>query len=180
MVMMKSWYWMISFIVLLLCLFSISESNSYNNENVLHGVQTTFNRVDSTGSAIEVFAMNALFSLKTFKISGNAVVHEFDLCPNENDQHSKDDYVGKIGVARRGICTFDKKAVIAENLGMIGMIVINHNESVIPMGCSNKFESKIPVVMIANNTNTNALYDALKREAFTVRLVKGKLFYHGI
>lgn len=119
--------------------------------------------------------MNALFSLKTFNVFGNVVVHEFDLCPNENDQRSKDDYIGKIGVARRGVCTFDKKANIAESLGMIGMIVINHNESVIPMGCSSNIEAKIPVVMIANNSNTNALYETLKREAFTVRLVKEKL-----
>ena len=63
------------------------------------------------------------------------------------------DIKGKIVLARRGICSFNDKAVVAEKSGAVGLIVVNTAPGLLrmPAGVLKQktgFDVTIPVIMI--------------------------------
>lgn len=55
----------------------------------------------------------------------------------------------EIAIAKRGVCNFDTKAKVATLRGFKGLLVVNFNESIFPMGSATEnFQSSIPVLMV--------------------------------
>uniref|UniRef100_A0A1D1ZBK0 Signal peptide peptidase-like 2B n=1 Tax=Anthurium amnicola TaxID=1678845 RepID=A0A1D1ZBK0_9ARAE len=77
----------------------------------------------------------------------------FNCCTNSSSQLSN-----AIALAKRGDCTFTAKAEIAQSGGAVGLLVINDNEDLYKMVCSENDTSlnvSIPTVMIPNSAGSN-------------------------
>ena len=137
------------------CLFSSSSSSSLSSS--------------SFEQEKEVACQVALFSHFAFNVSGDVRYSpDSDLCDGSTASASPDDDRKFIAVVKRGVCSFETKAQTARSIGAIGLVVINSNSSIFPMGPSGP--TSIPVVMIA----ADAL-DWLQTTSETVvRLIKGE------
>lgn len=62
-------------------------------------------------------------------------------------------YAGAIVVVdrTRQVCTFQRKAELAEAAGAVALIIVNDRNEVIPMVAPSTYSSSIPVVMVAQN-----------------------------
>ncbi len=107
-----------------------------------------------------VACINALFSAENIPLAQLPLFfHWDDICaPTAATRKTNG-----IAVANRGKCTFEAKARVAEKLGYAGLIVINSNNTIFPMGPSDvNYKSKIPVVMAAETFLNTLQYQALK------------------
>ncbi|CAA7396171.1 unnamed protein product [Spirodela intermedia] len=77
------------------------------------------------------------------------LANPINCCTNSSSQ-----LLDSIALARRGDCTFTAKAEVAESGGAVGLLVINDNEDLYKMVCSENDTSlniTIPTVMIPNS-----------------------------
>lgn len=142
-------------VALLLLLFLIattfSSSSSQKDNNLEYSAQCSINGIERSCSI-------ALFSVKSFDISGTIVIVNTSFCDplSENLKPVSWRFVkGKsIALVKRGDCAFDIKTQNAERLGYHGLIIENSEKDLFPMGSSkDTFHSNIPVVMVSKGAS---------------------------
>lgn len=98
----------------------------------------------------------ALFSMYNFNISVKMPISKElkYLCDNQETELSQENPNNQqIGITTRGQCAFDEKAKNAIKQRYKGLIVVNTDDSVFPVGSqSQDYKSSIPVVMIGKSS----------------------------
>lgn len=114
------------------------------------------------GKNDRISCMNSLFSTQNdFPIAQSTLhISWDDLCTTSPFSSKK-----AIVIANRGKCTFETKARMAEQQGYSGLIIVNFNNTIFPMGSSDtSYRSSIPVVMVANSFLPTIRYSTIREK----------------
>ena len=114
------------------------------------------------GTIMKQLCISALFSATSFQLDKiNASFIEHNLC--ELNDMNVQDFENKIGIVKRGECSFDHKTQLAIKLQMKGLIIINSQPDIFPMGGPNNDNKyNIPIAMVGNNPKLLAFLESYK------------------
>jgi hypothetical protein len=159
--------------LLICCLLAGAVPNGKDSNNDLKDLYADCKFISSNGTIFQQLCLTALFSVTSFKLKAPTVYIEDDLCSNfDVDLKSAK---GKIGIAKRGVCSFDQKAMNAEKMGLSAVIVVNHQSDIFPMGASNSdMKLNIPVLMVGNSSKIDDfLKSCTAKENNFISIIKG-------
>jgi hypothetical protein len=138
-------------LLMICCLLGGAVQNGKDSNNDLKDLYADCKFISSNGTTFQQLCLTALFSATSFQLKAPTVYIEGDLCSNF-DVYLKS-AKGKIGIAKRGVCSFDQKATNAEKIGLSAVIIVNHQSDIFPMGASKSdMKLHIPVLMVGNSS----------------------------
>ncbi|HRI65103.1 MAG TPA: M36 family metallopeptidase, partial [Polyangium sp.] len=117
----------------------------------------------------------AQFGAPTFNVTATAVVAEDGAGPDVNDicQAVTNDISGKIAVVNRGSCSFEFKALLVEQAGGVGILIVNNQAGAAPaMADDPVVVANIPALSLSQADGA-ALKAAMQSQIQTVTMVRG-------
>ncbi|SFB02723.1 Por secretion system C-terminal sorting domain-containing protein [Flavobacterium swingsii] len=173
---------------------SSTQSASYNlnifapsNAGVIRGYITA---LASFGAPVASLGANRQIVLVNDGTAGNNATTGYPLSTEGCAASAAGYFTGKIALIRRGTCTFEAKALEAENAGAVGVIIMNNAPGAGAVGmASSSLGATVPTVMIskedgdllvANLTNLTGNFAATAPGAFTGTAVSGIQYINDI